>query len=83
MVEHYLSDIPTRLNHVYQPIAYAIAYTVFSVVLWSQTGVVIYEYVLDWGSFITIGTVIGMLAYFFVFQLMAYLIYLRKQHCCG
>ena len=83
IVEHHLSDIPTRLLHVYQPVIYAVVYAIFSVVLWSQTGIVLYQFVLDWDRIITVGSMIGILIYFLVFQFVSYLIYLRQQNCCS
>ena len=83
IVEHHLSDIPTRLLHVYQPVIYAVVYAIFSVVLWSQTGIVLYQFVLDWDRIITVGSMIGMLIYFLVFQFVSYLIHLRKENCCS
>ena len=83
IIEQYLSSIPSRVLHVYQPMIYAALYMVCSGVLWSQTGIVLYPYVLDWERpAITTGVMCGFVLYLIVAQLVLFLIYRARKKVC-
>ena len=76
LIEQYVGAIPTRLLHVYQPVAYALCYAVFSIIIFSADGTVLYRFVLDWNNpGITVGVVFGIILFYLVSQLVFYLIY--------
>lgn len=82
--EQYLGAIPTRLLHVYQPMIYALTYGVFSVIFWSQTQIIFYQFVLDWkrpGP--TTASLCGILIYFCIAQLVLFLIYRLQRKSCS
>ena len=80
--EQYLSTIPTRLLHVYQPITYGIIYIIFSLILWGVNGKELYAVVLDWNSpGITLAVVCGIIFYYLVAQLVLYSISRKKRKC--
>lgn len=82
IIDQYLSATPTRILHVYQPMTYGITYLVFSVVLWSVNGAVLYPLVLDWNNpGITMASVCGIMLYYAVAQLVLFLIYRSLEKC--
>ena len=82
ITEQYLNSIPTRLAHVYQPAIYAILYLIFASILWSQTGIVVYKYILDWDHpGITAASLCGICLYYFVAQFVIFVIFRAQQKC--
>lgn len=82
LIELGMSKFPTRLLHVYQPISYAFIYAFFSIGLWRETGIVLYEYVLDWNRAITAASMTGLLIYTILAQFVLFLIHLGKLGSC-
>ena len=82
--EQYLGSIPSRILHAYHSMLFGIAYLIFTVIFWSQTSIVIYQYILDMerpGT--TTASLIGIMIYYIVVQIILFLVHvLKEQYCC-
>lgn len=83
IVEHYLSSIPTRILHVYHSMLFGIAYLILTIILWSETGRVIYQYIMDMNRpATTAASIAGIMLYYFIAQICLFLSGKLQLRCC-
>jgi len=74
--EQYISSVNTRILHIYQTIIFATAYALFSVILWSTSGTIVYPVIGDWGASPgwATGVTFGIIAMYIIGQFLLFFI---------
>ena len=82
LIEQYLGAVPSRLTHVVHPLVYGLTYTLFSLIPYYTMDLVLYPFILDWSNpGLTVISILGIILYCCVAQLVLFLIYREKNKC--
>lgn len=73
--EQYISSVNTRILHIYHTAIFGTAYVLFTVILWSTTGTIVYP-IFDWGTSpaLATGVMFGIITMYIIAQFLLFFI---------
>jgi len=75
ITEQYISSVNTRILHIHHTAIFGTAYVLFTVILWSTTGTIVYP-IFDWGTSpaLATGVMFGIITMYIIAQFLLFFI---------